>query len=94
MDRRVLGGVAGIASPVVFTAFVVGAGAIVPGYDHVSQHVSELARRDGERAWVMRLGLVLVGLLDLVLARGLAAEAESRTGRAVARRVGVRGVAT
>ncbi|MGE3857665.1 MAG: DUF998 domain-containing protein, partial [Dehalococcoidia bacterium] len=75
-------------------AFVVGAGAIVPGYDHVSQHVSELARRDGERAWVLRLGLVLVGLLDLVLARGLAAEAESRTGRSVARLVGFLGVAT
>ena len=68
---KLAGGLAGVASPVVFTAFVVTAGTIVPHYDHVSQHISELARQGGQYAWVMRLGLVLVGMLDLVLAAGL-----------------------
>ncbi len=68
---QVVSGLAGIASPVVFVVFVVVAGVVVPDYDHVTQHVSELAQQGGEHAWVMRTGLVLVGCLNLVLARGL-----------------------
>ena len=94
MDRRVAGGIAGIASPVVFTAFVVTSGAIVPNYDHLSQHVSELARQSGPHAWVMRLGLVIVGMLDLVLARGLARGAQSTAGRVGSGLVALLGLAT
>ncbi len=94
MDRRTIGGLAGMASPAVFTAFLAAAGAIVPGYDHVSQHVSELARQSGPHAWVMRLGLVIVGILDLLLARGLARGAPSRPGRIGSALVAMLGVAT
>jgi len=94
MDRRVIGGIAGIASPVVFTAFVATSGAIVPHYDHVSQHVSELARQGGPHAWVMRLGLVLVGVFDVLLARGLARSAQSRAGRIGSWLVAMLGVAS
>lgn len=79
VDRKQLASaIAGITSPIVFTSFVVGMGMAVRGYDHASQHISELARQSGPHAWVMRCGLVLVGLLDIALAPGLARGIEER----------------
>src|SRR4051812_15706279 len=72
---------AGIIGPVLFVSLVVIEGRLRVGYDSREMYISALSL--GPRGWVQILNFVISGLLFLVFARGVAAEAPSRVGPAL-----------
>jgi hypothetical membrane protein len=59
-----------IASPLLATC-VIAAGAVTPGYSHVSDTVSQLALVDAPHPAIVRIGLMLWGVLIVGFAVGL-----------------------
>ena len=63
---------AGIMAPVVYVGAVIYCGAMRPGYDHVTQFMSELAERGSPTEMTMRVaGFWVPGLLILAFATSL-----------------------
>jgi hypothetical membrane protein len=61
-----LGRECGIAAPLLWFAVIFLAGALRPGYSHVSQYISELAERGSPTATLMRgLGFYATGVMHL-----------------------------
>lgn len=73
---------AGIIAPPLFAAITVVAGLVRPGYDPVRRTVSALAVGPG--GWLQTAGFVLLGVLSLAFALGLARAVSERRAARVA----------
>ena len=71
-SKRRLGAWAGILAPIIFVGVFMLESALRPGYDPMSQYVSELSL--GPRGWVQIGNFVLVGLLLLLFADAVRTE--------------------
>lgn len=91
MDRPRLGALAGIIAPVVFVTVFTIEGWRQPGYDSFSMFVSELSL--GPRGFIQTVNFLVYGVLQLLFARGIAAEfpdgTASRAGPVVLGIIGV-----
>jgi hypothetical protein len=72
MDRRQLAAWAGMIGSALFVAVFTIEGWLRPGYNPFSMFVSELSL--GPRGWIQIANFVVIGVLFLVFARGVAAE--------------------
>src|SRR5215471_18412597 len=72
LDRRPLAAWAGMVGPALFVAVFTVEGWLRPGYNPLGMYVSELSL--GPRGWIQVANFVVVGVLLLVFARGVAAE--------------------
>lgn len=70
---------AGAAAPVLFWLVVIAAGAVTPGYSHVTETISALAEQGAPFGWIMRTGGVAVGAMLMLFALAIGAEFRSRT---------------
>ncbi len=70
---------AGAAAPVLFWLTVLAAGAVTPGYSHLTQTISALAEQGAPLGWIMRSGGVAVGALLMLFAVAIGTEYGSRT---------------
>lgn len=94
-DRiQILLAVSGILGPILFTIVWVVLGSIQPGYDHLTQTISELGAVGAPNAIIMNaIGIVPAGLLIVAFAlglhRGISGEKRSKIGPALLALVGV-----
>jgi hypothetical protein len=72
MNRRQLAAWAGMVGPALFVAVFALEGWLRPGYDPLGMYVSELSL--GPRGWIQIANFVVLGVLFLLFARGVAAE--------------------
>ena len=72
MDKRVLAGWAGMIGSALFVTVFTLEGWLRPGYNARSTFISELSI--GPRGWIQILNFIILGLLFLVFAWGVAAE--------------------
>jgi hypothetical protein len=71
-ERRILwGAAAGLAAPVIFPLLHIALAFLTPGYDQLRDPIGALALQP--MGWIQSLDFVLVGILYVVFARGLAA---------------------
>jgi hypothetical membrane protein len=82
MDNRTVGGIGGIVGPVLFVTIFTIEGSLRPGYDAWRMYLSELSL--GPRGIVQIINIVLVGVLSLLFARGVAAEFPTARGASIA----------
>jgi hypothetical membrane protein len=68
----------GIAGPLVFVAGIVVAGAVTPGYSHLSKPISQLAAFGQPYPAIQMIGFVVFGVSMLAVAYGLRLMLESR----------------
>jgi hypothetical membrane protein len=78
LSQRRVAAWAGIIGPVLFVAIFTIEGWLHPGYEPLSTYVSALSL--GARGWIQTANFIVLGVLLLVFARGVAAE--FRTGKA------------
>jgi hypothetical protein len=72
MNRRQLAAWAGMVGPAFFVAVFALEGWLRPGYDPLGMFVSELSL--GPRGWIQIANFIVLGVLFIVFARGVAAE--------------------
>jgi hypothetical protein len=78
LDRRRIAAWAGMIGPALFVAIFTIEGWLRPGYQPLKMYVSELSL--GPRGWIQIANFIVLGVLLLAFARGVAAE--FRTGKA------------
>ncbi len=90
---RRLGALAGILGPVAFTAAWLGAARRQGSYEVRDEHISGLAAKDAEDAWLMTAGFGVLGVSTIAFAWALERRLEPRPGTGPAL-LGVAGIAT
>ncbi len=62
---------AGIIGPIIFTILVIVLGLLSPGYNHLTQAISELGANNAPNMNIQALNFVIFGILTILFATGL-----------------------
>lgn len=71
MKKSKIYAISGILAPINSLVFIALLGYLIPGYNHISNMISELAAKGSQYAFLGNLSLIMTGILLLVFAKGL-----------------------